>query len=110
MFERLGNRWNNEKLAILAFPSKEFGGQEFSKDSEIQAFADSKNFPGILLKLGNILGDDAPEVWKFLKQESGADDPKWNFRGKFLVSKSGVVSAVPQGGDVEAAAEALMAE
>jgi glutathione peroxidase-family protein len=92
----------------LAFPSKEFGSQEYSTDEEIQAFAESKNFPGVLMKLGKVKGDGAQEVWKFMKQESGAKDPNWNFRGKFLVSKSGVVSA-PQG-DVEEAIAALMEE
>jgi glutathione peroxidase-family protein len=92
----------------MAFPSKEFGNQEYSTDEEIQAFAESKNFPGILMKLGKIKGNAAPEVWKFMKTSTGAEDPTWNFRGKFLVSKTGVVS-VPQG-DVEAEIAALMEE
>jgi glutathione peroxidase-family protein len=58
------------------------------------------------MKLGKILGDEAPEVWKFFKAETGAADPTWNFEGEFLVSKAGVVS-VPKG-DVEAEIEALM--
>jgi glutathione peroxidase-family protein len=60
------------------------------------------------MKLGNILGDKAPDVWKFFKAETGAKDPTWNFNGKFLVSKTGVVS-VPKG-NVEAEIEALMKE
>lgn len=106
-YEELGKRWGDD-LVIMAFPSREFGAQEFQTDEEIQAFAKSKNFPGILMKLGNILGDDAPAVWKYFKEETGAADPGWNFRGKFLVSKSGVVS-VPEG-NIEAEIEALMKE
>jgi glutathione peroxidase-family protein len=60
------------------------------------------------MKLGKILGNEAPDVWKFFKTETGAADPTWNFNGKFLVSKTGVVS-VPKG-DVEAEIEALMNE
>lgn len=50
-----------------------------------------------MMKLGKIKGESAPEVWRFFKSESGAKDPTWNFRGKFLVSKSGVVSATTPG-------------
>jgi glutathione peroxidase-family protein len=60
------------------------------------------------MKLGNILGDEASDVWKFFKAETGAADPGWNFKGKFLVSKTGKVS-VPKG-NVEAEIEALMKE
>ena len=92
----------------MAFPSREFGRQEYKSDAEIQEFANKKNFPGIVMKLGNILGYDAPEVWKFMKEQSGAKDPTWNFKGKFLVSKTGEVSSVKK--DVEAEIEALMEE
>ena len=94
-------------MEILAFPSQEFGNQEYSSNAEIQAFADKKNFPGTVLQLGKVKGDDAPQVWKYMKQQTGASDPNWNFRGKFLVSKTGEVS-VPK--DVEADIEALMNE
>lgn len=92
---------------ILAFPSREFGAQEFDSDDKIAEFARSKNFPGILMKLGNVKGPNASEIWKHMKAESGAPDPTWNFNGKFLVSKSGKVS-VPR--NVESDIEALMAE
>lgn len=89
----------------MAFPSREFGSQEFDSDERIQEFAAGKGFPGVLMKLGNVLGNDAPEIWKHMKQASGASDPTWNFNGKFLVSKSGEVS-VPK--NVERDIEALM--
>mmetsp|Transcript_9449 Transcript_9449/g.15183 ORF Transcript_9449/g.15183 Transcript_9449/m.15183 type:complete len:92 (+) Transcript_9449:387-662(+) len=91
----------------MGFPSREFGWQEFSTDEEIQDFAKSKNFPGVLMKLGKIKGDEAPDVWKFFKEQTGASDPTWNFKGKFLVSKTGQVS-VPT--DLEADIEQLMKE
>ena len=75
-------------------------------DEEIRKFAEKQGFPGTLMKLGNIIGDDAPEVWKYLKSATGAKDPTWNFRGKFLVDKEGNVS-VPKG-NVEAEIESLM--
>lgn len=61
------------------------------------------------MKVGNIKGDDAPDVWKLFKQETGAPDPTWNFKGKFLVSKSGVVSTTTPA-SVEEDIAALMEE
>ena len=105
-FEKLGQLWG-DGLVILGFPSREFGGQEFTTDEEIKAFADSKNFPGILMKLGHVTGPGASEVWKFFMKASGSREPTWNFDGKFLVSKTGEVS-LPT--DVEADIEKLMKE
>jgi len=107
-FEALGKQYG-DKLAILAFPSKEFGGQEFGSDEEIAAFAESKNFPsnGILMKLGSVKGDTAPEIWKHMRDSTGSSDPSWNFDSAYLVSKSGEVS-VPQ--NVETDIEALLGE
>ena len=94
-------------MEIVAFPSQEFGHQEYGTDDEIQRFADSKNFPGTVLRLGRVTGNDAPELWKYMRERTGASDPTWNFKGKFLVSKTGQVS-IPK--DVEADIEALMNE
>mmetsp|Transcript_9519 Transcript_9519/g.11127 ORF Transcript_9519/g.11127 Transcript_9519/m.11127 type:complete len:99 (+) Transcript_9519:386-682(+) len=94
----------------MAFPSREFGAQEFDSNEKIQEFAAGKNFPtegvGVLLALGKVKGDDASEVWRYMKEQSGAKEPTWNFDGKFLVDKSGVIS-VPKG-SVGKAISALM--
>jgi len=105
-FERLDKKYG-DKLVIFGFPSREFGWQEFETDEAIAKFAVSKNFPGIMMKLGKIKGDKAPELWKFFKNETGAGDPMWNFKAKFLVSKTGEVS-VPS--DLEAEIESLIEE
>eukprot|EP00977_Amphora_coffeiformis_P024022 scaffold14974_cov195-Amphora_coffeaeformis.AAC.29 len=70
-------------------------------------FANKKNFPGTVLALGKVTGDDASELWKYMKEQTGAADPTWNFNGKFLISKTGKVS-VPK--NLEADIEALMNE
>lgn len=97
----------------MAFPSREFGAQEYDSDEKIRGFAAGRNFPGsdgvgVLLALGKVKGDDAPEVWRFMREEAGGKDPTWNFDGKFLVDKSGSVS-VPKG-SVGKAISALMEE
>ena len=103
-FERLGKK-HGDALVIFGFPSREYGWQEYDNDEAIAEFAKKKNFPGIMMKLGKIKGDKAPEVWKFFKDETGAGDPMWNFKGKFLVSKTGEVT-VPT--DLEADIEKLI--
>mmetsp|Transcript_61801 Transcript_61801/g.170074 ORF Transcript_61801/g.170074 Transcript_61801/m.170074 type:complete len:112 (+) Transcript_61801:332-667(+) len=92
-----------DKLAILAFPSGEFGGQELATDKEIAEFAESKDFPkpprGFLFTKGKVNGDDARSAWKFMKEQTGAADPGWNFKGKFLVAPDGTVSDAANEGD-----------
>jgi glutathione peroxidase len=107
LFAKLGET-HGDDLVILGFPSREFGGQEFQTDEEIAEFAASKNFPGILMKLGRVTGPGASEIWKFFKKATNARDPVWNFDGKFLVSKTGNVM-LPEG-DVEAAIAKLIGE
>ncbi|CAB9501986.1 expressed unknown protein [Seminavis robusta] len=88
-------RGDGEMQAMKDFQGKvvrEFGSQEFETDAEIQAFAASKNFPGILMKLGHVTGPGASEIWKFFMKSTKSKAPVWNFDGKFLVSKTGAVS------------------
>lgn len=107
-FAALGEKYDDSQLQILAFPSQEFGGQEFGSDEEIAAFAAGQNFPGILLQLGSVVGDTAPGVWKHLRDATDSSDPGWNFDSKYLVSKTGEVS-VPTA-DVEDDVEKLIGE
>jgi len=100
-----------DSLAILAFPSSEFGSQELSTDAEVANFAHNKSkFPkeplGVLMAKGFVNGPNARPAWVLMKEQAGAPDPTWNFKGKFLVSKEGVVS-VP-GADLDASIAALV--
>lgn len=105
----LSEEFGND-LAILAFPSGEFGGQELGTDEEIQAFAASKAFPppprGIVMSKGLVCGSEARPVWKLLKEATSVGDPSWNFQGKFLVSKEGDI-ALP-GQDIAASIAKLL--
>lgn len=60
------------------------------------------------MKLGRVTGPGASEIWKFFMKASRSREPTWNFDGKFLVSKTGVVTL--PGGDVETEIAKLMAE
>lgn len=111
-FEALSDKYGQDQLVILAFPSREFGFQEFKENDKIRDFAASKNFPkndvGVLMELGSVKGKKAPELWAFMRDEVGDGNPSWNFSAKYLVDKNGKVS-IPEG-DVADAIEALMEE
>ena len=96
-------------MVILAFPSREYGGQEFASDKQIADFARGKNFPpnGVLMKLGSVKGAAASELWKYMRDAAGRGDPRWNFSDQYLVSKEGKVN-VPT--NVEAEIAALVAD
>ena len=99
-----------DDLAILAFPTGEFGGQELPTDDAIAKFAYGRvNFPqpprGILLQKKD-LGERA--AWQAMQSESGASPPTWNFGGSFLVSKDGKVSDASGVDDLAAAIKELM--
>ena len=94
-FVKLHQTWGSAKLQILGFPSLEFGKQEFTTDEEVLDFAKRQEFPGIMMKLGKVQSTetDCQELWNFLRVQTGAPDPTWNFASKFLISKTGKVSA-----------------
>ena len=77
----MNERWGKtDELVIMAFPSREFGAQEYQTDEEIQQFVyEKQQFHGLLMKLGKVCGNDAPAIWKYMKDETGAKDPTWNF-------------------------------
>lgn len=84
---------HKDELVIVGFPSDNFGGQEFSKDSEIQEFCTSKfkvTFP--LTTRVDVKGENATPVYKYLsnKSENGVLDANisWNFN-KFLIDENG---------------------
>lgn len=101
-------------MAILAFPSDQFGGQELATDAAVADFAAQAAFPppplGYLLSKGDVNGPGARPAWVLLKAlangGAGAPDPTWNFNGKFLVAGDGAVS-VP-GDDLAASIRALL--
>jgi len=115
LFARLAYLYG-EKIAILAFPSREYANEEFDTNEKIAAFAEQMNFPfkfgreiGYLMALGSVQGDQAPALWKYLRDSTNARDPAWNFASAYLVSKTGRVYCVSPR-DVEAGIASLLAE
>ncbi|EPS69156.1 glutathione peroxidase, partial [Genlisea aurea] len=92
---KLYDKYRDQGLEILAFPSNQFGGQEPGTNAEIKQFACTRfkaEYP--IFDKVDVNGPNAAPVYQFLKSESGGgflnDLIKWNFE-KFLVDKNGRV-------------------
>jgi glutathione peroxidase len=89
------HRKYGDRLAIVAFPCNQFGGQEPGDAEEIANFCSLNydvTFP-VLAKI-DVNGADADPLYKYLKDKKpgllGIKAIKWNFT-KFLVSRDGKV-------------------
>ncbi|MBB5040433.1 glutathione peroxidase [Prosthecobacter dejongeii] len=93
--QALHKEFEKEGLAILGFPSNDFGGQEPGTNEEIKEFCSSKykvSFP--LYDKVVVKGENKHPLYQ---QLSGPESPfpgdvKWNF-GKFLVGRDGKIIA-----------------
>lgn len=91
--EELQQTYGDQGFTVLAFPSGDFGGQEFDTPGEIREFCDSNysvSFP-LFAKSGVKEGDGQSEVFTYLGKATGSL-PGWNF-GKYLVGRDGTVIA-----------------
>jgi len=93
--QALYDKYKEKDFVILGFPCNQFGGQDPATDEEIGEFCQLNhgvNFP--LMKKSEVNGDDANEVFKYLKSQKsgllGLSRIKWNFE-KFLIDKQGKV-------------------
>ncbi|TDU72993.1 glutathione peroxidase [Prosthecobacter fusiformis] len=93
--QALHQEFEKEGLAVLAFPSNDFGGQEPGTNEQIKEFCSTKynvTFP--MYDKVVVKGADKHPLYQEL---SGKDSPfpgdvKWNF-GKFLVGRDGKILA-----------------
>lgn len=95
--EALYKKYGERGLAIAAFPSNDFGGQEPGTNAEIKEFCQRKY--GVTFDvLGKVpvKGEQACELYKYLtsRNQHGSlgGEIKWNFT-KFLVDRDGKVIA-----------------
>ncbi len=93
LLEELYQKYKDQGLEILAFPSNDFGGQEPLANEEIQEFC-SINFKVSFPVFQKIVvkGTNAHPLYQFLskKELNGVKSmsPKWNFQ-KYLINKNG---------------------
>ena len=83
----------NKNIAVLGFPSNNFGAQEPGSDEEIAVFC-KVNY-GVtfqLFKKDNVKGKNKQPVYQWLSDETkngwNNTEPKWNFY-KYLVDENG---------------------
>ncbi|CAE7148088.1 unnamed protein product [Rhizoctonia solani] len=93
--EALHKKYKDRGLVILGFPCNQFRSQEPGTDEEIAEFCQVNHgvsFP--LMKKSDVNGDNANEVYKYLKSQKsgllGLTRIKWNFE-KFLIDRQGKV-------------------
>jgi glutathione peroxidase len=113
--EKLWERYKDQGLVVLGFPSNEFGAQDPGSNDEIASFCQVNygvSFP--MMAKVEVNGGGAHPLYKWLTKEApgflGTQGIKWNFT-KFLVGRDGQVIKryAPQdapeklAGDIEAA-------
>jgi glutathione peroxidase len=110
--EKLSREYAGRGLAVLGFPSNDFGGQEPGTEAEIQTFCSTRydvTFP-LFAKVVTKGADQSP-LYQFLTAKS--DPPKWNFH-KYLVGKDGEVirafshKVTPEDPELRAAIDAAL--
>ena len=93
--EALHEKYADRGLAVLGFPSNQFGGQDPGTNEEIGAFC-MKNY-GVsfpMMEKIDVNGANAAPLYKWLTKEKpgllGSTAIKWNFT-KFLIGRDGTV-------------------
>eukprot|EP00755_Sulcionema_specki_P001284 Sspe_Gene.26038::Locus_10629_Transcript_1_1_Confidence_1.000_Length_568::g.26038::m.26038/K00432/gpx; glutathione peroxidase len=88
------DRFRGQDVSVMAFPCNQFARQECGKDEEIAEFA-RKHGPVdlVVMSKGDIKGPRMRPTYRFITSTCPDIDLTWNFRAKFLVSRSGVPSA-----------------
>jgi glutathione peroxidase len=93
--EKLWERYRDQGLMVVGFPSNEFGGQDPASNDEIGAFCQRNygvSFP--MMAKVEVNGQGAHPLWTWLTAQApgllGSKAVKWNFT-KFLVGRDGQV-------------------
>lgn len=91
--EALYNKYKSQGFVVLGFPCNQFMGQEPGTAEEIEKFCSMKyNITFPLFEKIKVNGDDAHQLYKFLKEklplESADNEIRWNFE-KFLIDRNG---------------------
>ena len=114
--QKIYDKYKSQGFEVLAFPSGDFGGQEFGSAEKIREFCTTKysvTFP-MFEKCRVKAGDGQSEVFAMLGTKTG-ELPGWNF-GKYIVSRDGKTaqffasSTTPENGRLIEALEAALKE
>jgi glutathione peroxidase len=93
--EALWQRYKDQGLAVVGFPTNQFGQQDPGSNAEIADFCQRNygvSFP--MMEKIEVNGAAAHPLWRWLKEQApgllGSEGIKWNFT-KFLVGRDGRV-------------------
>lgn len=80
-------------VILMAFPSPDFGNQEFLDNGDIVKFA-AKHGPAnlIVFESAHVKNEPVRETYAWLSAELGSaftSTLSWNFKGKFIVDRNG---------------------
>jgi len=94
--QKLHEQYAGQGLAVLGFPSNDFGGQEPGSEADILEFCQTKyDVTFDLFGKVKVKGTDAAPLFQYLTSatdKTTAGPIKWNFE-KFLIGKDGTVVA-----------------
>ncbi|UKT65232.1 glutathione peroxidase [Pedobacter mucosus] len=89
--EKLHKQYGKD-VVLIGFPEGDFGGQEFSTNTEIKEFCTGKYKVSFLLaEKSSVIGKDISPLFKYLTTQTNTEeqgDIKWNFE-KFLINEKG---------------------
>lgn len=94
-------KYKAQGLEVVLAPCNAFGSQEPGSPGDIVDFAHNKGFDGLILSKGEVNGAGTRPSFDFLKSATQKSYIAWNFDGKFLVDRKGLVTSVSNDEDVE---------
>lgn len=100
------SKYRSMGLEIVLAPCNQFGFQEPGDGIAIMEFARKQDFNGIILSKADVNGDKSRPSFEYLKRQTNREAIFWNFDGKFLVDKKGLVR-IP-GSDIEREIQELL--
>jgi len=89
----LYSKHKDEGLRILAFPSLDFGGQEYKDPKQIRRFVDGKGVRFDVFRLTKVSGPDMSSIYNYLFKCTASHAITWNFSTVFIVGRDGSVRA-----------------
>lgn len=82
------------EVVLMAFPSPDFGDQEFKDPARVVEFARKNGPPNLIVFMPDHVKDEpVRETYDWLALELGSfftSTLTWNFKGKFIIDKSGI--------------------
>jgi len=91
--------WQHHRALKFIFLNPTFTLRSFAEpgsDAEVQTFCATKGVEGAhVFSKGDVNGDNARPTYQTLREIAGLGKVKWNFMGRFVVTKDGEIILPP---------------